>query len=145
MKKLNNKGFSLVELIIVIAIMVILVAVLSPVFTKYVERGRKSTDIQSASEIATAVQTALVDPFPPAGTTTPSDGVFDGDYISDHGIDSVTSAPKVKSTDKAAGASVGHAGEFFYVDINDNDIKVYAGNSASAPLVFPTQDDPYNK
>ena len=36
-KKMNNKGFSLVELIIVIAIMVILVAVLAPQYLKYVE------------------------------------------------------------------------------------------------------------
>lgn len=61
MKKLNNKGFSLVELIIVIAIMVILVAVLAPQFTKYVERSRVGTDVQNASEIATAVQVAIAE------------------------------------------------------------------------------------
>ena len=37
-KKMDNKGFSLVELIIVIAIMVILVAVLAPQYLKYVEK-----------------------------------------------------------------------------------------------------------
>ena len=36
-KKMDNKGFSLVELIIVIAIMVILVAVLAPQYLKYGE------------------------------------------------------------------------------------------------------------
>ena len=35
-KKINNKGFSLVELIIVIAIMAVLVGVLAPQFMKYV-------------------------------------------------------------------------------------------------------------
>ncbi|MCM1143504.1 MAG: prepilin-type N-terminal cleavage/methylation domain-containing protein, partial [Lachnoclostridium sp.] len=37
-KEMNNKGFSLVELIIVIAIMVILVAVLAPQYLRYVEK-----------------------------------------------------------------------------------------------------------
>lgn len=56
MKKTNNKGFSLVELIVVIAIMAVLVVVLAPQFTKYVERSRNSTDRQNATAIVTAVQ-----------------------------------------------------------------------------------------
>ena len=68
MKKSNNKGFSLVELIIVIAIMVILVAVLAPQFTKYVERSRLSTDVQTASEVATTAQVAFADGKITAGT-----------------------------------------------------------------------------
>lgn len=43
--KRNNKGFSLVELIIVIAIMAILAGVLAPQFVKYIGRSRISTDI----------------------------------------------------------------------------------------------------
>lgn len=43
MKKLNKKGFSLVELIIVIAIMVALVAVMAPSFVKYVKSSREAT------------------------------------------------------------------------------------------------------
>jgi len=54
-KQKNNKGFSLVELIVVIAIMVVLVAVLAPVFTKYIESSRRSTDVQNANSIAEAV------------------------------------------------------------------------------------------
>ena len=60
-KKLNNKGFSLVELIVVIAIMAILVALLAPQFTKYVNRSRYSTDIKNGQEIATVVQTLIAD------------------------------------------------------------------------------------
>ena len=40
MKKLNNKGFSLVELIIVIAIMAILVGVVGTQVIPYLERSR---------------------------------------------------------------------------------------------------------
>jgi len=37
MKKRNNKGFSLIELVIVITIMVILTALLAPQLLRYVE------------------------------------------------------------------------------------------------------------
>lgn len=55
-ERMNNKGFSLVELIIVIAIMAVLVVVLAPQFLKYVERARVSTDKDNAAAIATALQ-----------------------------------------------------------------------------------------
>ena len=61
-KSLTNKGFSLVELIIVIAIMAVLVGVLAPQFLKYVERSRKSTDVQNVASIVTALQTYAADP-----------------------------------------------------------------------------------
>ena len=39
-KKINNKGVSLLELIIAIAIMAVLVGVISPMMVKYVEKAR---------------------------------------------------------------------------------------------------------
>ncbi len=62
MKKMNNKGFSLVELIIVIAIMAILVGVLAPQYIKYVEKSRTSTDIQTLSTIHDALEAITMDP-----------------------------------------------------------------------------------
>lgn len=60
-KKKNNKGFSLVELIVVIAIMAVLVAVLAPQFTKYVDRSRMSNDATTVAGIVSAVQTGVAD------------------------------------------------------------------------------------
>jgi type IV pilus assembly protein PilA len=60
MKK-DNKGFSLVELIIVIAIMAVLVGVLAPQFIKYVEQSRRSRDIQTAQEIRESVLAGIAD------------------------------------------------------------------------------------
>lgn len=60
MKK-NNSGFSLVELIIVIAIMAVLIGVLAPQFLKFVEKSRESTDLQNVEEVKTAVETYVAD------------------------------------------------------------------------------------
>ena len=70
MKKLNNKGFSLVELIIVIAIMVILVVVIAPQYTRFVNNSRISADVQTAQTMATAIDAAVAEgtsPFNAAG------------------------------------------------------------------------------
>lgn len=61
-EKMNDKGFSLVELIIVIAIMAVLVVVLAPQYLKYVERSRNSTDLQNATAAVTACQVYAADP-----------------------------------------------------------------------------------
>jgi type IV pilus assembly protein PilA len=60
-KTMGNKGFSLVELIVVIAIMAVLVGVLAPQFIKYVEKARIATDIQNLDQIKTAVETYIVE------------------------------------------------------------------------------------
>ena len=62
-KSIGNKGFSLVELIIVVAIMAILIGVMAPQLMKYVERARVSKDTQAVDTIHTAVVTAMLDPM----------------------------------------------------------------------------------
>ena len=58
----SNKGFSLVELIIVIAIMAILVGVMAPQLIKYIEKSKVSADTQAADSVHTAILTAMMDP-----------------------------------------------------------------------------------
>ena len=60
-KQKNNKGFSLVELIVVIAIMAVLVGVLAPQLIKYVEKSRQSTDMQSVQQLKSSVETDISD------------------------------------------------------------------------------------
>ena len=58
----NNKGFSLVELIIVIAIMAILVGVMAPQLIKYIEKTNESSDTQLCDTVRSALTTAALDP-----------------------------------------------------------------------------------
>lgn len=55
---MKNKGFSLVELIVVIAIMAILVGVAVPVYSSYIEKAEISKDKQLVDEVAHALQIA---------------------------------------------------------------------------------------
>lgn len=58
----NNKGFSLVELIIVIAIMAVLVGVLAPTYLQYVEKSKKSNDVSTVDSIINACEIGAIDP-----------------------------------------------------------------------------------
>ncbi|MCL2254370.1 MAG: prepilin-type N-terminal cleavage/methylation domain-containing protein [Lachnospiraceae bacterium] len=60
---MNNKGFSLVELIIVIAIMAILIGVMAPNMMRFVERTNVSADMQTLDSLRTAIMTAMADPM----------------------------------------------------------------------------------
>lgn len=60
-KEGKNKGFSLVELIVVIAIMAILAIVIAPQVMKYIGKSKDSVDDANISLYKTAVTTALAD------------------------------------------------------------------------------------
>ena len=60
-KRLGNKGFSLVELIVVIAIMAVLVGVLAPTLIKNVEKSKESKDQQNLDSVKEAITTVLSD------------------------------------------------------------------------------------
>ena len=57
----KNAGFSLVELIIVIAIMAIAVGLMAPQLIKYLEKTNVSSDMQLADTIRTGVAVSIVD------------------------------------------------------------------------------------
>lgn len=59
MKKMNNKGFSLIELIIVIAIMAVLVAIIAPNLTKYLGKSKQQTDKTNCEEVRKQVKNCI--------------------------------------------------------------------------------------
>lgn len=64
MKKTNKKGFTLAELLIVVAIIAVLVAIAIPVFTTQLEKSREATDL---ANIRAAYAEAMVDALDKGG------------------------------------------------------------------------------
>lgn len=56
MKKINSKGFSLIELIIVIAIMVALIAVMAPNFVKYIQKSHDAVVTAAAEDVLSFIK-----------------------------------------------------------------------------------------
>ena len=95
MKK-NNKGFSLVELIIVIAIMAVLIGLLAPQYLKFVQKSKVSADVSNAQALATAFNVAFAD-----GDIKASTGDWTGNAGSQ--ITSVSAQwPEIKATTGAS-------------------------------------------
>ena len=58
-RKIDNKGLTLIELIIVIAIMAILLGFLAPQLIRYVEKTNVSADVQLCDAIHSAMLYAM--------------------------------------------------------------------------------------
>ena len=66
MKK-NNKGFTLMEMLIVVAIIAILIAIMIPTFTAQLEKAREATD---AANIRAAYAEAMVNSLTNGGSAS---------------------------------------------------------------------------
>ena len=60
-KLMKNKGFTLIEIVVVISIMIVLLAVLAPFLLRYVENSRMQKDESAMDEVVNAVHLAMSD------------------------------------------------------------------------------------
>ena len=81
MKKMNKKGFTIVELVIVIAVIAILAAVMIPTFGGIIDKANKSAAEQEAKAIwkelyGVDLSDGTLDNEVPAGTTIPTGATY---------------------------------------------------------------------
>ena len=127
MKKTNNKGFSLVELIIVIAIMAILAGAIAPALIRYIDKSRKSNDVSSCKTIKTAVETALGNEDVYAFLTNCGDGDDNFTLITFNPGESTSAATMTNEameisgcSEPATGVSVADVGALALTEIGTN-------------------------
>ncbi len=139
---MKNKGFSLVELIIVIAIMAILAGALVPTLIKYINNARLSNDINTGREIANAIMEAVTseDAYESAEehTTPVKVNEMDGpDFKAE--VFEIISMTNVKGTAKKdVDGSLFPSQDFYYtLDSKRNKVEVFYGDKTSAYMVYP--------
>lgn len=143
MKKMNNKGFSMVELIIVIAIMAILAAALAPALIKYINKSRLSTDISTGTSIASAIQTALSNESAYDACSDVTAATFNATTFSGAMKSEVTATIDpakclVKSKKDMNGSAIGGTNFIVTVKPTTNEVTVWLGAANSNRLVSPS-------
>ncbi len=117
----NNKGFSLVELIVVVAIMAVLVGVLTPQYMKYIERTRLQKDNTAIAEVAEAIKIAMADELIYSETSNDQTIVIKNEFALSH--DATTGTAPASLKDEVSST----IGTYKFVSKNykDKEIKFY--------------------
>ena len=123
---MRNRGISLIELIIVIAIMTILAGFLAPMLVRYINKSRLSTDINTGRELAMAITSVVAD-----------------DTVKDNAVEHATPQP-VEDMDGNDFKKAVY--EMLSVDeIKGKSKKDADGNPFSNPVFYYTLDSDKNK
>lgn len=147
----SNEGFSLVELIIVIAIMAILVGVVALAVIPNLERSRESKDLTTLDNVASALATAVAN----AGGNAGSGSITDISALGSSGttavekgiVESLGDCSGVKMVSSAAfnatdGDSTGKVQCSW--DASSNKLKVWCGGSDAGATCKYQKDDSGN-
>ena len=101
MKK-NNKGFSLVELIVVVLILGILAVAVTPQIMNWIDKSKENKDLAYAGSVATAVESVALEYYGVTGSL--ADATYD---LTAGGVDCTAATdPNPAATNAVTGQSV---------------------------------------
>jgi len=135
LKKIFKRGFTLIELMIVIAIIAILASILVPNFSKSKDKAKLETCKSNIRSIVTAFTLYHNDndsTFPPAGDITASHALVTGGYLK-----SVPVCPCNSTTSASyyTGFSNTYPGDY-YAACRNYSAKWHSGFTATRPLMY---------
>lgn len=150
-KKADNKGFSLVELIIVIAIMAILVGIVGTQVIPYIEKSRKAKDTQILSGLCTDATTAYGSTAAKLNaketyTITIDTGIAAKDSAGTANTDLLDAFTELNNVSKVADLKLaskdGKDVDKITITCNDSGVKVVAAKAAAAGGTDTVKFDP---
>ena len=134
MKKLNKKGFTIVELVIVIAVIAILAAVLIPTFATVIEKANRSAAMQNARNAVSTME-MVEDGQIPEGTFY----IKSGDYyftLKDRQLDT-DSITKEKPAEDLGG-------RLYYGNKDFDKVEIYKAGAYTFTLRTDSPDGSYD-
>ena len=134
LKKNNKKGFTLAELLIVVAIIAVLVAISIPVFTAQLEKSREATDLANIRSAYAAAQAAALTGSFGTGTNV-TDIVAGTNYY----YDAVNGTLSTTNTNWFKGTATGTGTEAMPGNITYDRSKAYT----SLTITFTGNEAPY--
>jgi len=129
MKKNMQGGFTLIELMIVVAIIAILAAIALPAYQNYIARSQLSEALSLASGLKTNVAEVFADKGTCPSNATATDGIdkdtdITGKYVSKvttGGTAAATGGCTIVATMKATGVSTGIQGKTLTLQLSNAD------------------------
>ena len=131
-KKIKQKGFTLIELIVVISIILVFAGFLIPKFAGYQVKAKETKAINTAKQIQNAAMSSYSE----------MDGKFEKTKVEET-INSLTGAEEVVAAEGADGKSVTVSytsdSDPYSVQINDgvSGFQVYKGAAEDAAIIYP--------
>jgi len=115
-----NKGFTLVELIIVVAIIAVLTVVLAPQYVKYIEKSKVAADDNTAATMLQEVEVAIVDASASGDdiTTGGTITISDSGTVAGGGLDSDITASMTEADGGWQNAKLQQAGETYVITVS---------------------------